>query len=72
MQKALLVSRSLWETSIDDYIAVEEWFKLTEDSKQLAQASLQVLIEEMSRLGWACKNILLSSQEQARYSFVAD
>lgn len=73
VRKALLLSRSMWETSLEeDYTSNEEWFKLTEDGKQFARANLPVLIEGMSKQGWACKNILLSSQEQARYSFVAD
>ncbi|KAL3526721.1 hypothetical protein ACH5RR_011377 [Cinchona calisaya] len=51
---------------------LQEWLKLIEDSKQFAQLNVNLLNEEMTALGWACKNILLTAQEQARYSFVAD
>ncbi|KAL9152016.1 hypothetical protein ABFS82_11G090600 [Erythranthe guttata] len=51
---------------------ISEWLLLINESKRFAQADLDVLIDNMSGLGWACKNILLSTKEQARYSFVAD
>ena len=42
------------------------------DSKRCAQRDLSLLNEQMLGLGWAAKNILLSTEEQASYSFVDD
>ncbi|KAI9165560.1 hypothetical protein LWI28_016279 [Acer negundo] len=73
--KALHLS-GRWENLIRDGDTsdsdLKEWSKLIEDSKRCAQADLSQLIEQMSELGWAAKNILLNAQEQARYSFVDD
>jgi hypothetical protein len=71
------VRRSWWEKNIlrgnDSFNSVfNEWFQVMEDSKQCAQRDLSVLNEQLLGLGWATKNILLSTQEQARYSFVDD
>lgn len=62
----------MWESSLEGHSLSEEWFKLIDDGKQFAEANFPLLNEGMSKLGWTCKNILLSSQEQARFSFVAD
>ncbi|KAK3011721.1 hypothetical protein RJ639_012284 [Escallonia herrerae] len=43
-----------------------------EDSKRAARGDLDLLTGKMLELGWACKNVLLSTQEQARYNFVDD
>ena len=51
---------------------LNEWYKVIEDSKRCAQRDLSLLYEQMLGLGWAAKNILLSTEEQARYSFVDD
>lgn len=51
---------------------LNEWFKLNEDSKQCAKRDMCLLNEQMSGLGWAMKNILLSTQERVQYSFVDD
>ncbi|KAL8038440.1 hypothetical protein ABFX02_11G106800 [Erythranthe guttata] len=51
---------------------ISEWLLLINESKRFAEADLDILIDNMSGLGWACKNILLSTKEQARYCFVAD
>lgn len=56
----------------DSDSAVRNWFKLVLDSKQSAREEINFLNEKMLGLGWACKNILLSRKEQARYSFVED
>ena len=70
------MSKSWWENilgvgdSLDSVL--NEWFKVIEDSKRCAQRDLSLLNEQMLGLGWAAKNILLSTEEQARYSFVDD
>lgn len=50
----------------------DEWFQVMEDTKRCAERDLPLLNEQMLGLGWAAKNILLSAQEQTRYSFVDD
>ncbi|XP_075652586.1 protein root UVB sensitive 4-like isoform X2 [Castanea sativa] len=75
IRKALLVS-SWWENilGVGDLLdsVLNEWFKVIEESKRCAQRDLSLLNEQMLGLGWAAKNILLSTEEQARYSFVDD
>jgi hypothetical protein len=71
------VRRSWWENNIlggnDSFNSVfNEWLQVMEDIKRCAQRDLSVLNEQLLGLGWATKNILLSTQEQARYSFVDD
>ncbi|KAF3651368.1 protein root UVB sensitive 4-like [Capsicum chacoense] len=51
---------------------LKQWFNLVEDGRRLTEQNLSLFYEHMLSLGWACKNILLSTQEQARYSFIAD
>lgn len=71
-----LSSSSMWDTMIEvSYVSdliTEEWFNLMEDSKQRAERDYLLLNEQISDIGWGVKNILLNSQEQARYSFVDD
>ncbi|KAG8367044.1 hypothetical protein BUALT_Bualt16G0031500 [Buddleja alternifolia] len=76
IRKGLLLDVIGWENDLEardswDSI-VRNWFSLMEESKRSAHNDLDLFIEKMSGLGWACKNILLSTEEQARYSFVAD
>ncbi|KAJ6378668.1 hypothetical protein OIU78_028819 [Salix suchowensis] len=75
IRKALIFS-SMWETAEEDNDAADlvfkEWFKLIDDSKQSAKEDLSTLNDQMGSLGWALKHILLSTEEQARYSFVDD
>ncbi|KAJ6740219.1 PROTEIN ROOT UVB SENSITIVE 4 [Salix purpurea] len=75
IRKALIFS-SMWETAVEDNDAADlvfkEWFKLIDDSKQSAKEDLSTLNDQMGSLGWALKHILLSTEEQARYSFVDD
>lgn len=52
--------------------ALKEWSKLIEECKRRAQGDMCLLNEQMLTLGWSTKNILLSSQEQIRFSFVDD
>lgn len=49
-----------------------EWFKLADECKQYAREDMELLDDKMVELGWACKNILLSADEQARFSFIDD
>ncbi|KAL5752819.1 hypothetical protein ACOSP7_023009 [Xanthoceras sorbifolium] len=73
IRKALHLS-GRWENLIGEGNTsdLKEWSELVEDSKRSAQADMSQLNEQMSELGWAVKNILLNTQEQARYSFVDD
>lgn len=56
-------------SNLSDYV-LKEWFKLIEESKLRAQGDLNLLCGHMLGLGWTAQNILLSSEEQSRYSFV--
>lgn len=58
------------ETSDVSDLVVEEWFNMVEESKQSCQKDLVSLENRMSALGWSLKHILLSADEQARYSYV--
>ncbi|XP_057491791.1 protein root UVB sensitive 4-like [Actinidia eriantha] len=76
IREAILSSRCKWENISEacdssDFV-LRDWLKLNEDSKRYAQRDFNMLNEQMSGLGWACKNILLSTKEQDRYSFVDD
>ncbi|XP_075474568.1 protein root UVB sensitive 4-like isoform X1 [Primulina tabacum] len=51
---------------------IEKWSTLMEESKKSSRNNLDLLNENMLGAGWACRNVLLSTQEQARYSFVTD
>ena len=53
-------------------LVLKEWFKLIEDSKQCVQQEFGPLNEQMAAVGWAIKNILLNTEEQARYSYIDD
>lgn len=76
VRKELLLDRTRWKNIIEDCdtsdTLVREWFKVVEDCKQSAQGDMNLLYEEMLCLGWAVKNVLLSSEEQVKYSFVDD
>ncbi|KAM7510268.1 hypothetical protein LguiB_009143 [Lonicera macranthoides] len=77
VRKGLLFSGSKWNNIVQEAYessnsVTRDWFKLIEDSKRSAQGDMNLLNEKMLRLGWACKHILLSTKEQARYSFVDD
>lgn len=49
-----------------------DWLQVIEDSRQWAKSNLNPLTEQMLKLGWAVRNVLLSTNEQVRYSFVDD
>lgn len=51
---------------------ITDWFKLADECKQSAKGDMMLLKEKMVELGWTCKNILLSTDEQTRFSFVDD
>ncbi|KAK2981014.1 hypothetical protein RJ640_012173 [Escallonia rubra] len=76
IRRGLMFLGSKWENiseacgSLDSVL--HDWFKLIEDSKRAARGDLDLLTGKMLELGWACKNVLLSTQEQARYNFVED
>ncbi|XP_065876314.1 protein root UVB sensitive 4 isoform X2 [Euphorbia lathyris] len=70
LRKALSYSR--FRACDTDGSALTEWSKLIENSKVSALRDSCLLDEKMTELGWAVKNILLNTEEQARYSFVDD
>ncbi|XVF15668.1 hypothetical protein REPUB_Repub09cG0174400 [Reevesia pubescens] len=74
VRKALCSSRwdSMMKASDSSDLLLEEWFKLIEDSKQYVEREFGLLNEEMAALGWTIKNILLNTEEQARYSYMDD
>ncbi|KAK7338921.1 hypothetical protein VNO77_19555 [Canavalia gladiata] len=76
IRRALLMNSSRWEISIeesnDSDSTVEDWSEIVEDGKRSAERDLSNLIEQMLGMGWVVKSILLSTQEQNRYSFVCD
>ncbi|GAU21800.1 hypothetical protein TSUD_176450 [Trifolium subterraneum] len=76
IRRTLLVNRSKSEIIIGDNNAsnstLEDWFVIVEDGKRSAERDITNLIEQMVGMGWVVKNILLSKQEQARYSFMCD
>ncbi|KAI3503151.1 hypothetical protein L1887_31587 [Cichorium endivia] len=47
-----------------------DWFKVVDECKQCAKGEMKLVNEKMVELGWACKNILLTTDEQTRFSFV--
>ncbi|EOX91264.1 hypothetical protein QUC31_003025 [Theobroma cacao] len=74
VRKALHSSRleSMMKASDSSDFFLKEWFKLIEDSRQYVQREFVPLNEQMAALGWAIKNILLNTEEQARYSYIDD
>ncbi|CAM8902117.1 unnamed protein product [Rhodiola kirilowii] len=50
-------------------MSLPEWSGFLHNSKQCAEADVDLIIEQMPVLGWSVKNILLSTREKARYSF---
>lgn len=76
--QACYIRRTLlkWNISIGENNAsnspLEDWSVIVEDGKKYAERDVTNLIDQMVGMGWVVKNILLSKQEQARYSFVYD
>lgn len=76
--QACYIRRTLlkWNISIGENnasnSALEDWSVIVEDGKRYAERDVTNLIDQMVGMGWVVKNILLSKQEQARYSFVYD
>ncbi|KAI6695308.1 hypothetical protein NL676_023018 [Syzygium grande] len=76
IRKALIQNKNRWERilgagDVSDS-GFKEWFRLAEDSKQSAERSVRAVSDQIAAMGWAAKNILLSTREQARYSFIDD
>jgi len=65
-----------WEIIIEESNAsdstMEDWSVIVENAKRSAERDVSNLIDQMVEMGWMVKNILLSTQEQIRYSFVCD
>ncbi|CAL0304517.1 unnamed protein product [Lupinus luteus] len=76
IRRTLLENSSKWEIIIEERncssSALSDWSEILEDSKRFAERDVPNLIDEMVRIGWVVKSILLSTQEQVRYSFVCD
>ncbi|XP_050388223.1 protein root UVB sensitive 4 [Argentina anserina] len=76
IRKFLLMDNSKWMNMVDAKDALDstlcEWAKLIEECKRRAQGDMCLLNEQMVAQGWATKNVLLSTQEQTRYSFIDD
>lgn len=76
IRKALVQNENRWEQILGAYdvsdLGFEEWFKLANDSRQCAERSFHTVSDQIAAMGWAAKNILLSTREQARYSFIDD
>lgn len=76
MRQALRQYSSFWEPALEagnmSELISDDWFTLAEDSKRIAQKQVQRVYDQISSAGWAIRNILLNTQEQARYSFVDD
>ncbi|KAF7825728.1 protein root UVB sensitive 4 isoform X1 [Senna tora] len=76
IRKALIGDCSRWENSIKEKngpnSALKEWSMIIEDGKRCAERDLSNLMEQLLGKGWVVKSILLSTKEQARYTFVCD
>ncbi|KNA23969.1 hypothetical protein SOVF_020400 isoform B [Spinacia oleracea] len=76
IRQTLHSNSSKWKNIIEDCIISDsdamKWFELTQESKSFAQSKLITLNEQMVKLSWATKNILLGTQEQTRYHFFVD
>lgn len=51
---------------------MQDWSVIVENAKKSAERDVSNLINQMVEMGWMVKTILLSTQEQIRYSFVCD
>ncbi|XP_047167902.1 protein root UVB sensitive 4 isoform X4 [Vigna umbellata] len=76
IRRALLMNSSRWEIIVEENNAsdstMEDWSVIVENGKRSAERDVSNLIDQMVEMGWMVKNILLSTQEQIRYSFVCD
>lgn len=70
------MNSSRWEIIVEENntsdSTMEDWSVIVENSKRSAERDVSNLIDQMVEMGWMVKNILLSTQEQIRYSFVCD
>ncbi|KAK7292964.1 hypothetical protein RJT34_15823 [Clitoria ternatea] len=76
IRRVLLRNNSRWENIIEESDAsdsrLEDWSVIVENGRRYAERDISNLIEHMLEMGWVVKSILLSTQEQIRYSFVSD
>ncbi|XP_068487532.1 protein root UVB sensitive 4 isoform X1 [Phaseolus vulgaris] len=76
IRRAVLMNSTRWEIIIEESNAsdstMEDWSVIVENAKRSAERDVSNLIDQMVEMGWMVKNILLSTQEQIRYSFVCD
>ncbi|PIA52424.1 hypothetical protein AQUCO_01000355v1 [Aquilegia coerulea] len=72
IRKSFLSREKEWEHILAAESVTSEWFKLVEESRKACAQGKVNLLEEMKKSGWAVENILLSTQEQVRYSFLGD
>ncbi|XP_042508617.1 protein root UVB sensitive 4 isoform X2 [Macadamia integrifolia] len=74
IRKALLQCSNRWEHILEArYMSesvIKEWFNVVEDSKRCSEVDVNLLKEEIQKSGWAAQNILLSGQEQIRYTLL--
>ena len=70
------MNSSRWEIIIEENNAsdstMQDWSVIVENAKKSAERDVSNLINQMVEMGWMVKTILLSTQEQIRYSFVCD
>ncbi|KAE9592092.1 hypothetical protein Lal_00013001 [Lupinus albus] len=71
IRRTLLENNSIDESNLSSS-GLFDWSVILEDSKKYAERDVSNLIDEMVGMGWIVKSILLSTQEQNRYSFVCD
>ncbi|XP_047947745.1 protein root UVB sensitive 4 isoform X2 [Salvia hispanica] len=67
IREGLLVDMAEWENVLEACDLSDsacEWLTLIRQSKKRAEADVSEMVEKMSRLGWVCRNVLLSAREQ--------
>ncbi|XP_078430557.1 root UVB sensitive protein (Protein of unknown function, DUF647) isoform X2 [Wolffia australiana] len=53
-------------------VAAAEWARLAAETRRRAAEDVTAVAAELRKQGWATKNVLLTSEEQARYSLVEE
>lgn len=56
------------DVSLSD-LTLQDWSLLTGESKRAARDDIITLNRQMQEQGWIVKNVLLSAEEQVRYTF---
>ncbi|XP_074296577.1 protein root UVB sensitive 4-like [Silene latifolia] len=76
IRKAILSHGETWENIAEasdfSHTISRQWFDLLQNSKHSVRNNLNLLQDQIMSSSWAAKNVLLSTQEQARYGFVDD